>query len=242
MVKEYLREAIAKRIAGDIVWSDNYGSALRKWRNVFNASQAEVARVMGISASVISDYEKGRRTPGANFIKKFVDALIVIDGERGWSVVKELAKSLNIYSNALVDVKELSSPMRLDELVSVVEGVIVNSYASCDFIYGYTVIDSLEAIEDLSGNEFWQIMGVNTRRALIFSRVTTGRSPLIAIRVAPVKPAVVVLHGPTNVDPLAIRLADREGLPLILSLAQDLKTLVSKLRAWESFRLSAFND
>lgn len=242
MVKEYLRETIAKRIAGDIIWSDNYGSALRKWRNVFSVSQVEIARVMGISASVISDYEKGRRTPGANFIRKFIDALLTIDGERGWVVVKELAKGLNIYSNALIDVRELSSPMRLDELVRVVEGIVVNSYASCDFIYGYTVIDSLEAIESLSGNEFWQIMGVNTRRALVFTRVTTGRSPLIAIRVAPVKPAAVVLHGPTSVDPLAIRLADREGLPLILSLAQDLKTLVSKLREWESSRLSAFND
>lgn len=231
MVNEYLREIVAKRVAGDIVWSGNYGSSLRKWRIIFNASQSEVARIMGISASVISDYEKGRRTPGASFIRKFVEALLIIDGERGWVTVKELAKSLNLlYSNAIVDVRELSVPVGLDSLLNAINGMVINSYASCDFIYGYTVIDSIGAIESLSGNEFWQIMGMNTRRALIFTKVTTGRSPLIAIRVAPVKPAVIVLHGPTKVDPLAIRLADKEGIPLILSLANDVDELVDNLR------------
>jgi putative transcriptional regulator len=231
MVSEYLRDIIARRVAGDIVMSDNYGSALRKWREVFKVSQVDLARVMGVSASVISDYEKNRRVPGSRFVKKFVDALLTLDGERGWLVVKELAKSLNIlYSNAILDVRELNSPASLDRILDLVEGIVVNSYITSEGIYGYTVIDSIEAIESLSGNEFWQIMGLNTRRALVFTKVSTGRSPLIAIRVAPTKPAVVVLHGPKRVDPLAIKLADKEGIPLILSLIDNISTLIKNLK------------
>ncbi|MEM2757689.1 MAG: transcriptional regulator, partial [Sulfolobales archaeon] len=85
--------------------------------------------------------------------------------------------------------------------------------------------------EGLSGNEFWQIMGMNTRRALIFTKVSTGRSPMIAVRVAPAKPAVIVLHGPKRVDPLAIKLADREGVPLILSMTEDVDILINNLRS-----------
>jgi putative transcriptional regulator len=231
MVSEYLRDIIAKRVAGDIVMSDNYGNALRKWREVFKVSQVDLARVMGVSASVISDYEKNRRVPGSRFVKKFVDALLTLDGERGWLVVKELAKSLNIfYSNAILDVRELNSPVSLDRILDLVEGIIVNSYITSEGVYGYTVIDSIEAIESLSGNEFWQIMGMNTRRALIFTKVSTGRSPLIAIRVAPTKPAVVVLHGPKKVDPLAIKLADKEVIPLILSLVDNVNELIKNLK------------
>lgn len=188
---------------------------------------------MGVSASVISDYEKGRRTPGAKFIKKYVDALLTIDGGREWAVVKELARNFNIlYSTSILDVKELSSPVKLDMLLNIIEGFIVNSYISpADEIFGYTVIDSLEAIDGLSGNEFWQIMGMNTRRALIFTKVSTGRSPLIAVRVAPVKPAMIVLHGPKKVDPLAVKLADREGIPLAISLMGDVNTLIDNLRS-----------
>ncbi len=233
MVNEYLKDIIAKRVAGDIVLSNNYGGTLRKWREIFKTSQLEVARVMGISASVISDYEKNRRVPGAKFIKKYVDALLTIDGERGWTVTKELAKNLNLlYSNAILDVKEFNSPVKLDVLLNAVEGFIVNSHvSSIDEIFGYTVIDSLEAIEGLSGNEFWQIMGMNTRRALVFTKVSTGRSPLIAVRVAPAKPATIILHGPKRVDPLAIKLADREGIPLILSTIEGVDTLIDNLRS-----------
>lgn len=231
MVNEYVREIIAKRIAGDIVWSDDHGGSLRRWREVFKVSQMEVARVMGISASVVSDYEKGRRTPGARFIKKYVDALLTLDSERNWQVVKELAKGLNIYSSAIIDVKEFSNPIKLDEFLNAVDGILINAFTLMGEVYGYTLIDSIEAIENLSGNEFWQIMGTTTRRALIFTKVSTGRSPLIAVRVAPVKPAVVVLHGPKKVDPLAIRLADREGIPLILSLTDSVEELVNRLRS-----------
>jgi putative transcriptional regulator len=40
---------------------------------------------------------------------------------------------------------------------------------------------------------------------------------MIAIRVHPVKPTVVVYHKPGSVDSLAIKLADRENIPLVIT-------------------------
>jgi len=238
LVSDYVREIIAKRIAGDIVMSNEHGSALRRWREIFNATQQELARIMGISASVISDYEKGRRSPGVKFLRRFVDALLLIDSKRDWATMKQLARSLSINVGAILDTRELSIPLTLAELVDIVEGIIVNSHANPRLeLYGYTIIDSIGAIETMSGNEFWQIMGTTSRRALVFTKVHLGRSPMIAVRVAPVKPATVVFHGSRNVDPLAIRLADREGIPLILSLKEDPKSLISALRNATSLHL-----
>jgi len=233
-------ELIAQKIAGDIVMSENYGASLRKWREVFKLTQTEVGVLMGVSASVISDYEKGRRSPGVKFVRRFVKALINLDKSRGYPVVKQIASSLNLSLGAIMDLKDFSVPMKLDELVTVVEGFIANSNMHRDvIIYGYTVLDSLEAIERLSGNEFWQIMGATTRRALIFTKVSTGRSPMISVRVSPVKPVAVVLHGTKKIDPLAIRLADREGLPLIVSLKPTAEDLIKSLRKWFSEREEA---
>ncbi len=230
MVSEYIKEVIARRIAGDIVMSDNCGAALKRWREMFKATQVEIARAMGITPSVIVDYEKSRRLPGVRFLRRFVDALFQIDSERGWTVTRQLAKMFNLNLGAIIDARDLSTPLTLDELVTAVEGVVVNSQISRTEFYGYTVIDSIGAIVSLSGDQFWQLMGLTSNRALIFTKVTTGRSPMIAVRVAPVKPAVVVLHGPKNVDPMAIRLADKEGIPLILSLKENIPELVSALR------------
>ncbi len=230
MISNYVVELIAKRIAGDIAISTDYGSALRRWREIFGVTQQELARMMGISASVISDYEKSRRAPGVRFLKRFVEALLLIDSRRDWEVLKQLAKSLNINIGAIIDVRELSSPMRLHELLESIKGALINSIANDVEIYGYTILDSIGAIETMSGNEFWQIMGMTSRRALIFTKVTTGRSPLIAVRVAPVKPAVIVLHGPKKVDPLAIKLADKEGLPLVVSFSENVDKLIDSLR------------
>lgn len=240
MEYDFVLELIAQKIAGDIVMSENYGASLRKWREVFKLTQTEVGVLMGVSASVISDYEKGRRSPGVKFVRRFVKALINLDKSRGYPVVKQIASSLNLSLGAIMDLKDFSVPMKLDELVTVVEGFIANSNMHRDvIIYGYTVLDSLEAIERLSGNEFWQIMGATTRRALIFTKVSTGRSPMISVRVSPVKPVAVVLHGTKKIDPLAIRLADREGLPLIVSLKPTAEDLIKSLRKWFSEREEA---
>ncbi|MEM3538874.1 MAG: hypothetical protein QW193_01485 [Nitrososphaerales archaeon] len=51
-------------------------------------------------------------------------------------------------------------------------------------IYGYTILDSIKAIYALSGFEFYRIFDATTERALIFTKVGLGRSPLVAIKVS----------------------------------------------------------
>jgi putative transcriptional regulator len=63
-------------IAGSVVLSDNPSHQLKYWRKKLEVKQADLARKMGITPSVLSDYEKGRRpSPGVNFIKRYLLAL-----------------------------------------------------------------------------------------------------------------------------------------------------------------------
>ncbi|MFG1530708.1 MAG: transcriptional regulator, partial [Thermoplasmata archaeon] len=54
-----------------------------------------------------------------------------------------------------------------------------------------------------------------TQRALIFSQVKYGRSPMVAIRAHPLKPSAVIFSDPGRVDPLAVRLSEVERIPLL---------------------------
>ncbi len=51
------KEKLAKDIIGEIVLSENPERILKKWRNIFDFSQKKVAGHLGITSSVISDYE-----------------------------------------------------------------------------------------------------------------------------------------------------------------------------------------
>jgi putative transcriptional regulator len=63
-------------IAGSVVLSDSPAHQLKYWRKRFGIKQADLARKMNITPSVLSDYEKGRRpSPGVNFIKRYLVAL-----------------------------------------------------------------------------------------------------------------------------------------------------------------------
>ncbi len=98
-------------------------------------------------------------------------------------------------------------------------------------LYGYTVVDSIKTIYALSGYDFYRIFGATTERALVFTKVGMGRSPLVAIRVSQLKPRLVVIHGPKEVDPLAIDLAKREGIILALSGAATEAEMIAALRS-----------
>ncbi|MEM1685567.1 MAG: helix-turn-helix domain-containing protein [Acidilobaceae archaeon] len=230
---DYVVMLIGKRIAGDIVYSESTGDSLRKWREYFEVSQSELARAMGVSASVISDYEKGRRAPGVRFIQRYVNGLLEVDRVRGWRKLSAMAASLGVTPGVVIDMMEFAKPLTIDELVESIKGVYLNSEIKSDrLVYGYTIIDSIKAILTLSGIQFSILFGSTPERAIVFTKVQAGRSPMVAVRVSPVKPGVVVIHGPKgNIDPLAIELARREGIPLILSLASDVNELKSMLKS-----------
>ncbi|HEX7032781.1 MAG TPA: helix-turn-helix domain-containing protein [Nitrososphaera sp.] len=71
-------------IAGSVVLSENPAQQLKYWRKKFGIKQADLARKMDITPSVLSDYEKGRRpSPGVNFIKRYLIALYDIAKSNG---------------------------------------------------------------------------------------------------------------------------------------------------------------
>jgi putative transcriptional regulator len=63
--------------------------------------------------------------------------------------------------------------------------------------------------------------GKTPERALIFTQVENGRSPMIAVKVGrfatELRPSVVVLHGCQKVDPIAKRIAENEKIALIIT-------------------------
>jgi len=230
-----LVKRISIYIAGEIAVSEKPGAMLKKWRELFEASQLEVARHMGVTSSVISDYEKGRRTPGSSFIRRFVAALVEIDAERGWPIVSRLIKTLNLqYLSAVIDMADYESGVGLDKVISAVRGVPLNTYIHNEPVYGYTVLDSIKAIMTLSGNEFLSLLGSTSQRVVVFTNVSTGRSPMIALRVSTIKPAVIVLHGLRRVDYLALWIAETENVPVILSTARSAEEIIRELRSLAS--------
>jgi len=86
-------DSLEERIAGEISMAESAGSAMKKWRELFGVSQVELSKHLKISASTISDYEGNRRaSPGVGIIKRFVNALFTIDGQRGGEVIRNLEK------------------------------------------------------------------------------------------------------------------------------------------------------
>ena len=77
-------EELKEKIAGEITLSNEPGMTIRKWREEFGFSQHQLAEAMGVSHSVVSDYESGRRkSPGSGVIRKMVEAFITLDKAAG---------------------------------------------------------------------------------------------------------------------------------------------------------------
>jgi len=210
-----MRDQVREKIAGEICLSEDPGKTIRKWREQFTISQQELSRHLGVSPSVISDYEAGRRrSPGIATVRKIVDAFLDIDERGGGAVLKQY--SLAAKTDSIISIKEFAREVRSSELVDKIDGKNLTTAIPLDrHIHGYTVIDSIRAITTLSSFDYLKIYGWSSQRALVFTGVKFGRSPMIAIRAHPLKPALVVYQKPEQVDELAIRLAELEGIPLI---------------------------
>jgi len=62
---------------GLVAYSDDVGGSLRWWRDLHDVSQTNLADQMGVSPSVLSDYEGGRReNPGIDFIADYVSGVV----------------------------------------------------------------------------------------------------------------------------------------------------------------------
>jgi putative transcriptional regulator len=206
----------AAHIAGDVVISENPGDAMRKWRERIAVKQAILAREMGLSPSVLSDYESGRRaSPGVGFIKRYVRALVKLDQNNHKLLVREVEPK---DKSAILSIGEFGEPIKAGKLMEMLGGAIVTGSEKMDTeIYGYTVLDSIKTIYALSGYDFYKIYGATTERLLVFTKVGLGRSPMVAIRVVHLKPRMVVLHGPKEIDQVGKALAEKERIILSLT-------------------------
>ncbi|MHC1595233.1 MAG: helix-turn-helix domain-containing protein [Methanotrichaceae archaeon] len=225
------RGSLAEKMAGEITLSQNPGETLKKWRRNFGITQTEVSNYLEISPSVISDYESGRRrSPGIHIVSKIIDALLAIDELRGSCVARAYATT--ICNGSILDqvccICDYPEPIVLSEFVAAIEAALICGSTDVS-IYGHTIIDSLKAIEELIPDQFYKIYGRSTMRALIFTGVTRGRSPMVAVRVSTLKPGAVILQGidPSRVDDVAIRIAEVEHIPLLATTISVEKVLSS---------------
>ncbi|MCW3978822.1 MAG: helix-turn-helix domain-containing protein [Candidatus Bathyarchaeota archaeon] len=219
-LEDPVRETLARRIAGEIVLSPSPGATMKKWRTLLQVSQVEAAQEMNLSPSVVSDYETGRRrSPGSAFVKRFVGSLLDVDKRRGGPYLQEMTRITLDPWDVFLDIREFSTPATIGEICDALKcEILVGEDAYEQNVFGYTVIDSVKAIQMLSGLEFYRIFGATSERALVFVSVSRGRSPMIAVKISPFRPRIVVLHGiKGQVDPLAVSLARHEGIPLAVS-------------------------
>ncbi|MFA5396848.1 MAG: transcriptional regulator [Methanomicrobiales archaeon] len=232
-MKSALRTRLAEKMAGEITLSASPGEALKKWRLAFNIAPGVLAEEMVVSPSVISDYEGGRRkSPGTAVVGKIVDSILKIDEANGGRHINKFAKILynDFDLDVISDMHDYNMPIPLTKFCNAI--ACKHLEGSMDqHIYGYTVVNSENAILQLSANEFNRIYGWSTERALIFTNVSTGKSPMIAIKVTPFKPRCVILQGisPEEVHPLVPRLAESDRITLLCT-EMDVNEIVDILR------------
>ncbi len=237
-------QRLAETIAGEICLAENDpGSVMRQWRERFQVSQKALADYLGVSPSVISDYESGRRkSPRVDTIKRFVDGLLEMDAANGGRIALALEKLISpeIASDAILDSREFGVPVPARQLVQFLDCKVLTHGALLGRdVYGYTALDSVSAIVSLTPHQLLRLYGGTTQRAAVLTNVSTGRSPMVAIKASQigtspaVKPAVVILQGVKELDPLAVRIADGMHLPLCISQVPTVEELVKRLRLFE---------
>ncbi len=230
------KQELAEKIAGEITLSNEPGATLRKWRTDFDISQTDLAAELEVSSSVISDYESGRReSPGIGVVSRLVDGLLVIDERRGGDRIRQYGRVLSagFESDVVYDLREYATTYPLADLYERLEATELSPGAN-DEISGHTVINSIEAITRLSSEEFFRLYGQSTNRVLVFTGVTRGESPLVALRVVNPTPNAVILHGlePEDCWDHAADLARIDGYSLAVS-TQPLEDMLEQLSSIE---------
>jgi putative transcriptional regulator len=229
-------------IAGEICLSKDPGGSMKKWREIFGVSQTELADFLKVSNSTISDYEGGRRkSPGIGVVQRLVSALIEIDKNRGGRIVKQLDKDFAPKESAF-QTHEFTAAVKSAEFMKVIDGECVANPSKLKEtqIYGFTLIDSMKVILEIPVHEYMLLYGKTPERALIFRFVENGRSPMIAVKIGrfstDMKPNIVVLHGnldAKNVDPVAVKIAEAEKIPLIIT-KKPIEEMLAELKKLEA--------
>lgn len=230
---ELAKENLAKKIAGEIVLSPEAGKTIQKWRGIFKIPQRSLADTMGVMPSVISDYENSRRkSPGIKVIKRIVDAMIAMDEKNGGKIIRDFSNfpAKAVLSEAVLDLKEFRTPVSIKDFCRMLGANMIGKGGTEGQIYGYTVVDTHKAIVELPPMELVKLYGLTTERALVFTGAHRGKSSMVALKVTNLKPGLVILHGTGEVDELAKRIADSEGIPLAFIKTGNVESLIEDLK------------
>ncbi len=200
---------IGKKIAGDIVFADDHGAAMKKWRRKFKITQREIAATLGIMPSVISDYESSRRkSPGIRVVRRYIEAMIHLDKKRGGKVMADLSKEflqVNI-SDAIIEMKEFD----IENPVGVLDRKLGLRYyvePSKEKAAGVIYLDAMKAIINMSYPELVKMFSMTNDMILILDNINNGRTSLPVIKLTGLRPSLVVLVSSNEPDDLAIRVA-----------------------------------
>ena len=122
--------------------------------------------------------------------------------------------------------------MSAKKFVDEIQGkVITNKRKIAELqLAGYSLVDSLRAILEMPVDNFSRIYGPTSNRAVIFTQVGVGRSPMVAIRVTNPKPTLVVYQGLGKMDdPIAKKISEVEKIPIVIT-NMDMDTIREKLK------------
>lgn len=230
------RDRFARRIAGEIALSKHPGQAMRVWRKRFRLPQVVLSKYLGISPSVISDYESGRRkSPGTATIRRFVMALLALDERNGGTAVSAFVRLMDVNLvdlNVILAIDDFTIAMNAREFCRRLKCEVQSGEDLLDRnLYGYTLVDVERAVKELSSESFMKLFGATTERSLIFSNATTGRAPMIAIKAQEFRPSLVVLHGVGEIDRLTLELSEQMQIPLAVSKITSVDALIKELRS-----------
>ena len=214
---------IIRYICGDIVCSRNVGSAMKRWRNFFNIQLNVLASKLNISSSALIGYEKNKRkSPGAQFIYKYVTALIELDLELNDGI--NLNKLNNLLGFAQIESKyikivEFTTPICFKDIE---ENLKLKEIRKTDVeeIYGYTYIDAEKAFLNIDPPFYVKFFGRNPQRIFIFDNVENGKTVMATVRIGKflsymVPPIIILLNTKkSNVHRFAKVVAELEGIGL----------------------------
>jgi putative transcriptional regulator len=139
----------------------------------------------------------------------------------------------NVEDDVIYDIHEYATAVPLKDFSEAI-GCTLLCGSLDQVLFGYTVVNSLNAIMQFSSDEFNRIYGWSTERAVIFTSVSTGKSPMVAIRVTPFKPRCVVLQGidAADVHPIVEKMAERDHITVMCT-SLEIDKIMSSLREKE---------
>lgn len=207
-----MHREFAQLVLGEVASSRRPGEALATWRGVFGVDAGRLAPAAGLDPGRLQRIESGEVEPSLTELRAIVSALLEHDASTGDDTLRRYGRARA--DDPILLLEEFTRPLPMLRLLEAIGAEQVGGPGPTGDLDGVTLLDSVKAILHFEPLDYLRIHGASRRRALVFTEVHYGRSPMVAIRTHPIKPALVVFHRPGHVDDLAGRLAGVEGIPL----------------------------